>query len=255
MSWMVILDAVHPSVQPNTAAAFMDTVLSYPQVIEGHRFCSKEDGSKWVVFKLPDNTAYLPLMAVVVLNPERQLNQIDSLELSKIQFPLPLSYKPKNLILISQHWNFHQKDYPKYLRRDAAAALEKMLTAAEKAGANLRVMSAFRSPEHQRRLYLAALDEDHGNLISVAKPGFSEHQLGIVADLCNLNPKSIFHPDFDLCTEGKWLKANAKKFGFEQSYTKENMHETGVIPEPWHYRYRGLLDSMVITKCPYSEIR
>jgi len=238
-SWMVLLDAVQPSVKPIQTSTLVDTVLSYPQIFEGHLIHSEEDSSKWIVFQLQKEKAYLPIKAIVLLRTDSQPFQIDSIKLTEVQFPLPLSYKPANLRCVSQRWNFHQKDYPKYLRMDAVLALEKMLSAAEKTGAHLRILSAFRSPKHQRRLYLQSLEEDHGNLISTAKPGYSEHQLGLVVDLCNLNPKSAFYPDFDSCVEGKWLKANAKEFGFEQSYTQENMHETGVIPEPWHYRYIG----------------
>ncbi len=73
----------------------------------------------------------------------------------------------------------------------------------------------------------------------VAKPGHSEHQLGTTVDLCGLDPKTVLNPNFNLTKEGRWLRENASRFGFYQSYTKENQHLTGYIPEPWHYRFLG----------------
>jgi len=244
-SWMVIPNKVTPTISPSSKSVSIDTVLSYPQVLTGHVIFSQQDSSRWLAVQIGADAAYVPLKTVVRLRHPEAVQEINSFRLTDIQFPLSLSYKPPNLVRLSQKWNFHQKDYTKFMRQDAALALEKMLIAAEKADAHMRVMSAYRSAEHQRRLYLLSLKEDHGDLISVAKPGYSEHQLGIVADLCNLNPKSVFHPEFDLCVEGQWLKAHAREYGFEQSYTKENMYETGVIPEPWHFRYIGDLDSII----------
>ena len=39
--------------------------------------------------------------------------------------------------------------------------------------------------------------------------------------------------------EGRWLYENSEKFGFRNSYTRENDDLTGYRPEPWHYRYVG----------------
>jgi D-alanyl-D-alanine carboxypeptidase len=77
------------------------------------------------------------------------------------------------------------------------------------------------------------------NQNKVAKPGHSEHQLGTTVDLCGLDPKTVLSVNFDQTKEGLWLKENARKFGFHQSYTRRNQHLTGYIPEPWHYRFLG----------------
>jgi LAS superfamily LD-carboxypeptidase LdcB len=68
-------------------------------------------------------------------------------------------------------------------------------------------------------------------------PGYSEHQLGTTVNLCGLDLKTVLNPDFDRTREGRWLRKNAPRFGFYQSYTRENQHLTGYVPEPWHYRF------------------
>ncbi len=152
---------------------------------------------------------------------------------------LPEDYAPDDLVKIRQRWNFHTSDSPKYLRKYVAYVIEHMLQAAEEQGVHIRVFSAFRSYDKQRYLYLKAVSRYGENQNRVAKPGHSEHQLGTTVDLCGLDPKTVLTPHFDLTREGKWLKENASKFGFCQSYTIENQHQTGYIPEPWHYRFYG----------------
>jgi len=152
---------------------------------------------------------------------------------------LPEEYVPDDLAIINQQWNFHASDYPKYLRRYVAHMIERMLQNAEEQGIHIRVFSAYRSYEKQRYLYLNAISRSGEGQKKVAKPGHSEHQLGTTVDLCGLDPKTVLNPNFDLTKEGLWLSENAPKFGFYQSYTKENQHQTGYIPEPWHYRFLG----------------
>jgi LAS superfamily LD-carboxypeptidase LdcB len=152
---------------------------------------------------------------------------------------LPEEYVPDDLVKINQKWNFHTPDYPKYLRRYVARMIERILQNAEEQGVHIRVFSAYRSYEKQRYLYLNAISRYGESQNKVAKPGHSEHQLGTTVDLCGLDPKTVLNPDFDRTKEGRWLMENAPKLGFFQSYTKENQHQTGYVPEPWHYRFYG----------------
>ena len=154
------------------------------------------------------------------------------------QSPIPLDYKPEDLVKLDQQWNFHTEDYPKYLRSAAEDALVSMLRKAKIEGIHLRVFSAFRSSERQKSLYENAVERYGPDQKWVARPGYSEHQLGTAVDLCGLDPDSVASPEFGHSREGKWLKENAEQFGFSQSYTEENAETTGYRPEPWHYRFR-----------------
>ena len=143
------------------------------------------------------------------------------------------------MVLVDQKWNYHKEDYPKYLRKEVNEAFIKMLEAAFSENIHLRLVSAFRSFEKQRTLYLRAISRNGNHQVGTAKPAHSEHQLGTTVDLTSKNREDLLSLSFDQTPEGKWLKKNARKFGFIQSYTKENTVTKGYMPEPWHYRYIG----------------
>ena len=132
----------------------------------------------------------------------------------------------------------------KYLAVVAADSLERLIEAAEDDGMCLIVMSGYRSYERQEILYNSAQDKS-----LVAYPGTSEHETGLAVDFggCPMNDAgarddSVERPelalDFELLPEYEWLKNNAHKFGFYQSYTEENQEETGFKPEPWHWKFK-----------------
>lgn len=68
----------------------------------------------------------------------------------------------------------------------------------------------------------------------VAIPGTSEHQLGISVDINADGIHSAGHEVYE------WLNQNAYKFGFIRRYPPNKTEITGVINEPWHYRYVGV---------------
>jgi LAS superfamily LD-carboxypeptidase LdcB len=194
----------------------------------------------WVKFTIEGRHIVLPrkhMVEGIVQNEWERENFPLGEEIVNKVTSLPENYRPNDLVKIPQKWNFHKPDYPKYLRRQVALMIEHMLQNAEEQGVHIRVFSAFRSYDRQRFLYLNAISRHGENQNRVAKPGHSEHQLGTTVDLCGLDPKTVLDPRFDRTKEGIWLKENAPKFGFYQSYTKENQHLTGYIPEPWHYRF------------------
>ncbi len=156
-----------------------------------------------------------------------------------IRKPIPFDYTPDDLVLMDQKWNYHTKDYPKYLRKDVAEALLKMLNYAAEQGVNFRIVSAYRSIKKQRSLYIRAIQKKGIYQVGTAKPAHSEHHLGTTVDLTSTNRKDVLSVSFDKTKEGRWLQHHAHKFGFRQSYTKENIKESGYMAEPWHFRYIG----------------
>lgn len=75
----------------------------------------------------------------------------------------------------------------------------------------------------------------------VAKPGASEHQTGICADILNEDyaGRSRMTQDFKYTPEAQWMKENCAEFGFILRFTEEGEAETGIKFEPWHFRYVG----------------
>ena len=72
---------------------------------------------------------------------------------------------------------------------------------------------------------------------SLAIPGTSEHQLGLAVDI--MNPHDLFYEKGE--TEVlRWLKTHCWDYGFILRYPENTAYITGIIFEPWHYRYVGL---------------
>lgn len=67
----------------------------------------------------------------------------------------------------------------------------------------------------------------------MAISGTSEHQLGIAVDINADTTKSSSDDVYS------WLAENAHKYGFIKRYPSDKTDITGVINEPWHYRYVG----------------
>ena len=134
------------------------------------------------------------------------------------------------------------------LRQEAAAALEEMFDAAKReSGFTLYATSGYRSFGIQQILFNGRAQEIGKETANktVAVPGSSEHQLGLVMDvqapsMLNLN-RSFGDTD-----EGKWVAQNAHRFGFIIRYKKEWTDITGYAYEPWHLRYVGLAHSMAL---------
>jgi D-alanyl-D-alanine carboxypeptidase len=121
------------------------------------------------------------------------------------------------------------------LRRPAAEALEAMAAAARAGGISLVVSSAYRSYDYQAGVYArnvrelgqAAADRES------ARPGYSQHQLGLAADFGSITD------DFAETPAGRWMAANAGRFGWSLSFPQGYEDLTGYRWESWHYRYVG----------------
>ncbi len=111
--------------------------------------------------------------------------------------------------------------------RDAAAADE----------IRLQMVSAFRSPEYQRDIFLNKLGRGQSisEILAVnAAPGYSEHHTGLAIDLsCPGFPH--LSEEFETSPAFHWLLEKAGDFGFRLSFPRANPH--GVMYEPWHWRY------------------
>ncbi|NLZ93083.1 MAG: M15 family metallopeptidase, partial [Firmicutes bacterium] len=121
------------------------------------------------------------------------------------------------------------------LEEETLLQAEKMFSAARDAGiTNLVVTSGYRSRQEQEELYREAKNKKY-----VARPGTSEHELGLALDIQVL--RSITG-----IKSKRWLEQHAHKYGFIIRYPKEKTALTGKPYEPWHYRYVGYPHAAVI---------
>ncbi len=135
----------------------------------------------------------------------------------------------------------------KYFDARAIGHLEDMCEAAAEDGVNLWVISAHRTYDYQQMLFDAELAEyksynpdasDDEAIIGaasvVARPGTSEHNLGLAVDFNSVEQS------FENTPQYKWLRQHSTEYGFIMRYAADKQDITGVIYEPWHYRYVGV---------------
>lgn len=155
------------------------------------------------------------------------------------QQPLtPLSYAPSDLVVPKVPTRVAGMQ----VRRATATALESMFAAAQKDGAAMKLSSGYRSYTYQVNLYNGYV-KTQGQAVAdtqSARPGYSEHQSGLAADVGPLNGNCNVQQCFANTTAGKWLAANAYKYGFIIRYGNGLDATTGYTYEPWHVRYVGI---------------
>jgi D-alanyl-D-alanine carboxypeptidase len=127
------------------------------------------------------------------------------------------------------------------LRDETATAVEQMTAAAAKQGINLMLVSGYRSYGLQQSVYSGnvAREGQAGADLTSARPGHSEHQTGLAADLGSTNRFCELETCFGQTPEGRWLATHAHEFGFVVRYPDNKQAIVGYTYEPWHMRYVG----------------
>ena len=112
------------------------------------------------------------------------------------------------------------------------------------------VVSSYRTQAHQEALFenkiqrvmaTEGVGREEATVIAateVAVPGTSEHQLGLAVDIVDTREWSLEPIQAELPAQ-QWLMANSWRFGFILRYPADKIDVTGIIYEPWHYRYVG----------------
>jgi zinc D-Ala-D-Ala carboxypeptidase len=154
---------------------------------------------------------------------------------------LPSTYVPANLTTPNVPLRLSASDPEMHVRADTAAAMEKMFAAAGQEGINLMLASGYRSYTEQITVYNGYARSSgvaQADTFS-ARPGHSEHQTGLAADIEPTSRNCEVDQCFETTPEGKWLAANCYKYGFIIRYQKDTQNLTGYEYEPWHVRYLG----------------
>jgi len=195
------------------------------QQLGEYRYYLQEDGSAAVGPTRIDGTLYhfTPQgIQVVLVN-------------SNLKVP---DYYEKNLVTYT---GWHQ------VSQVALEPLKKMLEDCVAAGYEYEFNSAYRSVKAQEEILWARTQEyiakgyPDGDAYAearktVALPGTSEHHLGLAVDILNVKDAELKALD--------WLGQHCWEYGFILRYAEEKAHITGIISEPWHFRYVGREVSM-----------
>jgi D-alanyl-D-alanine carboxypeptidase len=149
------------------------------------------------------------------------------------------------------------------LHQSVKPDLDRMVAAAKADGVPLKPMSCFRPIARQKVIFNSKITKKVTPEIRAkvsAPPGYSEHATGYTIDFCSdAEPGSCDLPDkFGDTKVAAWLKANANKFNFEQSFSSGKQCHTDskgvtrcVHREPWHWRWVGDATS----KAVFAEAR
>lgn len=168
------------------------------------------------------------------------------------QIKLSQDYKPKDTMNMSQYVPTTKKTL---LQKDAGQAYIKMYLDLKNAGINnLAITSGYRTYNYQKMLFEKQVRKYQSKGYSyqdayntgkriVAIPGASEHQTGLAADL-TIN--GSLNQNFGNTAAGKWLAKNSYKYGFVLSFPKDKQSITGIIYEPWHFRYVGEIHAKIM---------
>ena len=176
--------------------------------------------------------------------------------------PYHFSSRGNRFVMVNP-WNYIPADYvpdlvdlnEKYgvqgskVDRSCYEALMNMIDDCNKVCPQAYVVSSYRTHQYQTDNYnrkvqfyvnqgydKATAQKEAATVVAV--PGTSEHQLGLAVDIIDTRLWSLEQEQEDLPAQ-KWLMENCWKYGFILRYPKDKIDVTGIIYEPWHYRYVG----------------
>ncbi|CAB4638438.1 unannotated protein [freshwater metagenome] len=203
----------HVAQLPDSIQNIADQVQAKPVTIfDPPKYSIDEAGSIWAV-----------------VNKQRQIS--------------PLKYKPSRLSYPTFPKPKIQNPYGLQLRTEAALAAEQLAASMQEAGlGNLILNSGFRTYKNQQGLYNRTKDT-RGLAVAEklsARPGHSEHQLGLAADFSVQGEGCVIMVCFGKTEAGAWLAENAHQQGFIVRYPRGYKAITGFQYEPWHFRYVGV---------------
>lgn len=126
---------------------------------------------------------------------------------------------------------------------------QQMMEDARAAGLNPYICSSYRNYDYQRSVFndtmvdwitqgYTPLDAYDETKKSVAVPGTSEHATGLALDITSADYAQLDDAQAETA-ESKWFAENCWKYGFVLRYPPEKSDITGIVYEPWHYRYVG----------------
>jgi LAS superfamily LD-carboxypeptidase LdcB len=172
-----------------------------------------------------------------VLTSRRAYDQYATTLLDTI-YMLPSSYAPGDLVDTGGLGLNSGYRVRSIIGSDLAA----MARDARAAGTPLEIVSAYRSYAQQEATfnYWVSVSGYEQALLTSARPGHSEHQLGTTLDFTSLGGSAPWnYADWASTPTGAWMAQNAWRYGFVMTYPRGKTTQTCYSYEPWHYRYVG----------------
>lgn len=192
----------------------------------------------------PDQKSTSNTAPTTKLNPSGPISATDVTALS------PYVCGPESLAVGIKHFRYAQakesdlvwsgfgnaKDARFLIHRKVKDALWELVTAARVDGVNLVPASIFRSVARQQGIIDRKRQEQQPRyqiFYYSSEPRYSEHHTGFALDFFPIGLKFSDTPQY------AWLKKNAKKYGWHQTFSGAYIKKSGVSRETWHWRYEG----------------
>lgn len=152
---------------------------------------------------------------------------------------------------IPEDWSIETCALPNGKEVDARiySVLMDMLHAGEAEGLSFVVCSAYRTLDYQQNLFdrqvarylqqgYSQVEAEEKTAAEIAVPGTSEHHLGLAVDIVS-REYQVLDEQQASTQEQQWLMEHCWEYGFVLRYPVDRSDLTGIIYEPWHYRYVG----------------
>ena len=152
------------------------------------------------------------------------------------------------LVLVNKYFYVGDEDKPETeylsgygygeLEAEAAEHFRQMVDGAKADGIKIFSRNAYRT-EAIQNTYYSGYVRDAGKAAAdtySARPGHSEHQVGLAVDINTASLSS----HFENTAEYAWLVEHCAEYGFILRYLPGKQYITGYVYEPWHYRYVGV---------------
>ncbi len=158
---------------------------------------------------------------------------VGNLMLVNKYYYLTEDFEPDDLVTLNAKYNSGANSK---MRKEAAEHFMEMSDAALLDNISIKNASGYRSYTYQVGLYNRYVQRDGKEAADTysARPGYSEHQTGLVSDI------NIVDDSFEKTPAFRWLQENAYKYGFILRFPKDKEYITGYKYESWHYRYVGV---------------
>ena len=127
--------------------------------------------------------------------------------------------------------------------------LQAMMDDCRAAGLSPIICSSYRTYDKQEELFdqqvqefinqgYGKLDAQKKAACAVARPGTSEHEIGLAVDIVDESNQRLNQYQENTAVQ-RWLMQNSWRYGFILRYPSDKTDITGIQYEPWHYRFVG----------------
>ena len=119
--------------------------------------------------------------------------------------------------------------------------MQSFVAGARAEGLSVFLSSGYRGYEEQQYLFNRKVEQygEEQAATIVSRPGTSEHQTGLACDITD-EYYELKNESLENTALYQWMSRHCQEYGFIVRYPKDKEEITGIIYEPWHFRYGGV---------------